>query len=171
MIWSSVVPLPIPPANDRKTVDLPFSKHGVIFARPTSPSAKCVYPFLISPQGLTSCPFGTPYSDEIKGIGTKETLLESETMFLGLREPMHASCVQAQVIGMPNGGSSGSGIFFEALISGSKLEDRLNTSQNDTQQFDEGRTIRKGDLIPASNAFKAVKISEFTLPNECIRNL
>ena len=60
--------------------------------------------------------------------------------------------------------------FFEALVSGSKLEDRLNTSQNDPGQFDEGRTICKGDLIPASNTFKPVKVSEFVLPNECVRN-
>ena len=37
---SSVVPLPRPPVKFRKTVDLPFSKHGVILAKSTSPSAK-----------------------------------------------------------------------------------------------------------------------------------
>ena len=43
-ICNSVVPLPMPPIKFRRTVDFPFSKHGVILARPTSPSESACSP-------------------------------------------------------------------------------------------------------------------------------
>ena len=51
----------------------------LILARPTSPSAKCVQPFLISPQGRISCSCATPYSAAIIGIETKDASVASGT--------------------------------------------------------------------------------------------
>ena len=57
---AAVVPAPTPFTRFRITADFAFSKHGVIFAMTTSPSAKCVNPFLISLQVRSSDWAATP---------------------------------------------------------------------------------------------------------------
>ena len=55
----------------------PFSMHGVIFAKRTSPSWKGVYPFLTSAKGLEADTSIRPDSASTPGIGTKLTLKSS----------------------------------------------------------------------------------------------
>src|SRR5688572_335370 len=51
---------------------LPFCMHGVIFAKRTSPSAKHVYPFLISPNLRSSGLETVPLTASTESIGTNE---------------------------------------------------------------------------------------------------
>lgn len=116
--WSSVVPAPMPFLRCRKTAALLFSKQGVIFASPTSPFAKWLYPFFISPQLRGSSPCSPWYEVVTKGIGMKDAFSESSPALRGLISVMEPNLVQAHPTGSSDGASSGvigcSG--FEVLI-------------------------------------------------------
>jgi len=79
------------PVNPRKIVDLPFSKTGRNLRKGYITFGKVSEAALDLPQGLTSCVFGTPYSDEISGIGTKDDLDCVACNVAGLRKPISAS--------------------------------------------------------------------------------
>src|SRR6266568_2510638 len=83
----------------RAIAAFPFSMQGVIFAKSTSPSLKCVYPFRTSPYLFTSGLCIEPVTSSIEAMGTKVTASSGETTFglcFGLISQICAKDAQAQ---------------------------------------------------------------------------
>ena len=103
--WSSVVPAPKLFGAPRMMPDLPFSKHGVILARTTSPSAKCVNPLRTSAQALRSNEIGSPNLAVTNRMGENPTSALSAISLRGAVSPSSSRQVQHQLSGNGKGGA------------------------------------------------------------------